>query len=75
MTSDAPPAPQRSPLTPHAALGWLHSLSVDIEAAAVLDAGGVVLAGDPALARTGPKAIERLVRADLQTALQALETH
>ena len=46
----------RSALTPHAALGWLGSLSVDVRAAAVLDAAGAVLAGDPALApaRDGP---------------------
>ena len=37
-------------LTPEAALGWLRSLSVDIRQAAVLDASGAVLAGDPALA-------------------------
>jgi len=92
---------QRSALTPHAALGWLGSLSIDIAAAAVLDANGAVLAGDPALERAGdpavepagggpglisarsdrhaivvrigPKALERLVRADLQAALEALE--
>jgi hypothetical protein len=89
MTSDAP----RAPLTPDAALGWLRSLSIDIPAAAVLDADGAPLAGDPRLARageepglivvrsdrhavvarTGPKALQRLVRADLQAALEALE--
>jgi hypothetical protein len=89
MTSDAP----RAPLTPDAALGWLHSLSIDIPVAAVLNADGAVLAGDPGLARagdepglivvrsdrhavvarTGPKALQRLVRADLQAALDALE--
>jgi hypothetical protein len=98
-----------SPLTPHAALGWLGSLSIDIRALAILDASGVVLAGDAALAtagdaalatagdpelaqaadtdglivarsghhaivaRTGPKALARLVRADLQAAVEALE--
>jgi hypothetical protein len=82
-----------SPLTPHAALGWLGSLSIDLRALAIFDADGAVLAGDPALAqaagedgvivarsgqhaivaRTGPKALERLVRADLQAALEALE--
>ena len=41
----------RSALTPAGALGWLASLSVDIRAAAVLDAAGAVLAGDPALAQ------------------------
>ena len=86
--------PRRPPLTPHAALGWLHSLSIDIPASAVLDADGAVLAGDPTLARardendgvivarserhaivarTGPRALERLVRADLRAALEALE--
>jgi hypothetical protein len=39
-----------SSLTPEAALGWLRSMSVDIRAAAVLDAAGGVLAGDPGLA-------------------------
>jgi hypothetical protein len=39
-----------APLTPTAALGWLRSLSVDIRAAAVLDASGAVLAGDASLA-------------------------
>jgi hypothetical protein len=82
-----------SPLTPHAALGWLGSLSIDIRALAILDANGVVVAGDPELAqaadadglivarsghhaivaRTGPKALARLVRADLQAAVEALE--
>jgi hypothetical protein len=93
MTSGSTP---RAPLTPQAALGWLRSLSIDIAQAAILDADGAVLAGDPALAqahtdadepgllaarsdrhavvvRTGPKALERLVRADLQAALEALE--
>lgn len=40
----------RAALTPAGALGWLASLSVDVRAAAVLDAEGAVLAGDPALA-------------------------
>ena len=40
----------RAALTPAGALGWLGSLSVDVRAAAVLDAEGAVLAGDPALA-------------------------
>jgi hypothetical protein len=40
----------RAALTPAAALGWLGSLSIDVRAAAVLDAAGAVLAGDPALA-------------------------
>jgi hypothetical protein len=40
----------RPALTPAGALGWLGSLSVDVRAAAVLDAEGAVLAGDPALA-------------------------
>jgi hypothetical protein len=92
-----------SPLTPHAALGWLQSLSIDLRELAILDAEGAVLAGDAALAkwadaalangagaadkrlivarsghhaivvRPGPKAFERLVRADLQAALEALK--
>jgi hypothetical protein len=36
-------------LTPAAALAWLGSLSIDVRAAAVLDSGGAVLAGDAAL--------------------------
>jgi hypothetical protein len=40
----------RAALTPAGALGWLGSLSIDVRAAAVLDADGAVLAGDPALA-------------------------
>jgi hypothetical protein len=40
----------RAALTPSGALGWLASLSIDVRAAAVLDADGAVLAGDPALA-------------------------
>jgi hypothetical protein len=40
----------RSALTPAGALGWLESLSIDVRAAAVLDAAGAVLAGDQALA-------------------------
>jgi hypothetical protein len=43
----------RSALTPAGALGWLGSLSIDVRAAAVLDAAGTVLAGDDALARAG----------------------
>jgi hypothetical protein len=92
-----------SPLTPHAALGWLRSLSIDLRQVAILDAEGAVLAGDAALAqganaalaqraeaadkrlivarsghhaivvRPGPKALERLVRADLQAAVEALK--
>jgi hypothetical protein len=37
-------------LSPDAAIGWLRSMSVDVRAAAVLDAAGAVLAGDGALA-------------------------
>ena len=36
-------------LTPAVALAWLGSLSIDVRAAAVLDSGGAVLAGDAAL--------------------------
>jgi hypothetical protein len=87
MTNGSPP------LTPEAALGWLRSLSVDIRAAAVLDAAGAVLAGDRTLAgaasgrrvlvarsdryaivvRHGRRAMERLLRADMDAALGALE--
>jgi hypothetical protein len=83
----------RAALTPAGALGWLGSLTIDVRAAAVLDADGAVLAGDPALAgmpeggdvvvarserhvivvRTGPRPLERLLRADLHTALEGLE--
>ena len=83
----------RAALTPSGALGWLESLSIDVRAAAVLDADGGVLAGDPTLAgamegndvivarseayaivvRTGPRPLERLLRADLRTALEGLE--
>jgi hypothetical protein len=44
----------RAALTPAGALGWLESLSIDVRAAAVLDAAGTVLAGDPALAGAEP---------------------
>ena len=87
MTKGSPP------LGPDAALGWLRSLSVDIRAAAVLDASGAVVAGDPALAdaapgrrvlvarserhaiivRHGRRALEGLLRADMDAALGALE--
>lgn len=40
----------RAALTPAGALGWLGSISIDVRAAAVLDADGAVLAGDRALA-------------------------
>jgi hypothetical protein len=36
-------------LAPAVALAWLGSLSIDVRAAAVLDSGGAVLAGDAAL--------------------------
>jgi hypothetical protein len=87
MTKGSPP------LGPDAALGWLRSLSVDIRAAAVLDASGGVLAGDAALAgaapgrrvlvarsarhaiivRHGRRALQGLLRADMDAALAALE--
>jgi hypothetical protein len=80
-------------LTPQAALGWLRSLSVDIREAAILDAAGTLLAGDPALVdaatgrnllvarsarhaivvRHGRRALEGLLRADMEAALGALE--
>jgi hypothetical protein len=82
-----------SPLTPAAALGWLRSLSVDIREAAVLDASGTLLAGDPTLAdaptgrrvlvarsdhhaivvRHGRRALEGLLRSDMEAALAALD--
>jgi hypothetical protein len=41
-------------LSPSGALAWIRSLSIDVREAAVLDASGAVLAGDPALgARAG----------------------
>ena len=58
MTKGSPP------LTPKAALGWLRSLSVDIRAAAVLDASGAVLAGDPALAGAAPTRGVLVARSD-----------
>jgi hypothetical protein len=42
------------PLTPNAALGWLRSLSADLEAVAILDASGAVLAGDRGLTPEDP---------------------
>jgi hypothetical protein len=82
-----------APLTPETTLGWLRSLSVDIREAAVLDASGAILAGDPALAdappgrrvlvarserhaivvRHGRRALEGLLRADMEAALAALD--
>jgi hypothetical protein len=44
-------------LSPEGALAWVRSLSIDVRAAAVLDASGAVLAGDPAL---GARAAEAL---------------
>jgi hypothetical protein len=38
-----------APLAPPVALAWLASLSIDLQAAAVLDACGALLAGDEAL--------------------------
>jgi hypothetical protein len=101
MTSGGPTPEQRAsaseptPPSPHAILGWLRSLSIDVLAAAILDADGTVLAGDAGLAhaadspesglvrtrserhtvvvRAGPKALQRLVRTDVQAALDALE--
>jgi hypothetical protein len=45
------------PLSPDGALAWLGSLSIDLEATAVLDARGTVLAGDPALGRRASAAL------------------
>jgi hypothetical protein len=36
-------------LSPAGALAWIRSLSIDVREAAVLDASGAALAGDPAL--------------------------
>jgi hypothetical protein len=80
-------------LTPQTALGWLRSLSVDIREAAILDAAGTLLAGDPALAdaptgrnillarsqrhavvvRHSRRALEGLLRADMEAALAVVE--
>jgi hypothetical protein len=46
-----------TPLSPDAALAWLASLSIDLRAAAVLDASGALLAGDEALGRRAAAAI------------------
>ena len=55
----------RAALTPAGALGWLGSLSIDVRAAAVLDADGAVLAGDPALARArGGRATSMVARSE-----------
>ncbi len=54
----------RAALSPARALGWLGSLSVDVRAAAVLDADGAVLAGDPALARAGEGADVMVARSE-----------
>ena len=58
MTNGSPP------VTPEAALGWLRSLSVDIRAAAVLDATGAVLAGDRTLAGAAPGRRVLVARSD-----------
>ena len=54
----------RAALSPAGALGWLGSLSVDVRAAAVLDAEGAVLAGDPALAQARAGADVMVVRSE-----------
>jgi hypothetical protein len=43
-------------LTPAQALAWLASLSIDVRRAAILDAEGRLLAGDPALASSSAAA-------------------
>jgi hypothetical protein len=48
-------------LSPAGALAWVRSLSIDVREAAVLDASGAVLAGDPAL---GVRAAAALSAAD-----------
>src|SRR4051794_8296547 len=47
-----------APLTPALALEFLTALSADIRAVAVLDAGGVLLAGPGALARPARAVLE-----------------
>jgi hypothetical protein len=64
MTKRLPTLEGSPPLTPEAALGWLRSLSVDIRAAAVLDASGALLAGDPALAGAAPGRRVLVARSD-----------
>lgn len=54
----------RGALTPEGALGWLGSLSIDVLAAAVLDADGALLAGDPALAGAVPGADVLVARSE-----------
>ena len=54
----------RAALSPAGALGWLGSLSVDVRAAAVLDAEGAVLAGDPALAQAAEGADVMVARSE-----------
>ena len=54
----------RAALSPAGALGWLGSLSVDMRAAAVLDAEGAVLAGDPTLARAQAAADVMVARSE-----------
>jgi hypothetical protein len=44
-------------LAPEAALAWVGSLSIDLRALAVLDAGGTVLAGDAAFGRRAAGAL------------------
>jgi hypothetical protein len=44
-------------LSPAGALRWLASLSIDLRAAAVLDAEGAVLAGDAALGERAARAL------------------
>jgi hypothetical protein len=44
-------------LSPDTAIAWVGSLSIDLRAVAVLDAAGVVLAGDPSLGRRAAGAL------------------
>jgi hypothetical protein len=44
-------------LSPEGALRWLTSLSIDVRAAAVLDGGGTVLAGDAELGARAARAL------------------
>jgi len=56
-------------LTPALALAHLRELSVDIEAAVILDAAGAVLAGDAAVAAAMQRGDERVLVARAPTGL------
>jgi MoxR-like ATPase len=56
-----------APLSPDGALAWLQSLSIDLRAAAVLDASGAVLAGDAALGARAATALATVAEAHAVT--------